>query len=55
MSGQKLTLSIIVPVHLAGAEFRQCLDSLAQVDPPPDEVLIISDGAGAGIESLAEE
>jgi glycosyltransferase involved in cell wall biosynthesis len=55
MSGQKLTLSIIVPVDKEGEPFRQCLSSLARACPPPDEVLLISDGAGTGIELLAKE
>jgi GT2 family glycosyltransferase len=55
MPGQKFTLSIIVPVHQDGAAFRQCLASLSQACPPPDEVLIISDGACDYIEALAEE
>jgi glycosyltransferase involved in cell wall biosynthesis len=55
MSGQKPTISIIVPTHREGEAFRQCLSSLAQASPPPDEVILISDGAGSSIERLAEE
>jgi GT2 family glycosyltransferase len=55
MSGPKLTLSVIVPVHQDGEAFRQCLVSLSQADPPPDEVIIVSDGAGNDIEVLAKE
>jgi GT2 family glycosyltransferase len=53
-AGQKLTISVIVPVHQDGAAFRQCLSSLSRIDPPPDETLIISDGAGTSIEALAK-
>jgi GT2 family glycosyltransferase len=53
--GQKPTLSIIVPVHQEGESLHHCLSGLSRACPQPDEVLIISDGAGAGIETLAKE
>jgi GT2 family glycosyltransferase len=54
-SSLKLTVSVIVPVHQDGASFRRCIASLVKAVPQPEEVLIISDGAGNSIEGLAGE
>jgi len=47
------TVSIIVPVDEEGAAFRQCLASLRALSPAPEEVIIVTDGNGAGTRELA--
>jgi glycosyltransferase involved in cell wall biosynthesis len=54
MTGQNLTLSVVMPVHQDGTELRQCLASLARLNPLPDEVLIVSDGADRGVDAIAK-
>jgi GT2 family glycosyltransferase len=47
------TISLIVPVHQDGELIRRCIAGIVRATPQPEEVIIISDGAGAGIERLA--
>ena len=39
-----LTVSVIVPVHNGGEKFRRCLKQLSQLDPQPQELLVVADG-----------
>jgi GT2 family glycosyltransferase len=55
MQSPKLTVSVIVPVHQDGDSFRRCVSSLVKATPQPEEVLLISDGAGDSIKILAAE
>jgi GT2 family glycosyltransferase len=50
-----LTLSIIVPAHRGGEKLLHCLTSLAKVDPPPDEIIVVVDGASADVCRLARK
>src|SRR5512142_1724197 len=47
------TVSVIVPVHHAGPEFRHCLDSLTRAAPVPCEIIIVADGQAAGNGKMA--
>jgi len=40
----ELSLSVIIPVHNGGENFRRCLVSLAATVPPPHEVIVVADG-----------
>jgi GT2 family glycosyltransferase len=51
----KPTVSVIVPVHKDGDAFRRCILHLSQAIPQPEEILIISDGAGESIDRLEQE
>ena len=48
------SISVIVPVHNGGGEFRDCLDSLTRVVPAPREIIIVADGESDGSWKLAE-
>ncbi len=48
-------VSIIVPVRNGGPAFGRCLESLAGLNPAPDEVIIVEDGDSDGGGSLAGE
>jgi GT2 family glycosyltransferase len=49
------TISVVIPVHKGGAEFRQCLAALTQVQPPPHEVIVVADGHADDSAHVAEE
>lgn len=51
----ELTLSVIIPVHNGGENFRRCLSSIAAAVPPPDEVIVVADGDTDGSWHFAEE
>lgn len=55
LSGHNLTISIVVPVYNGGEPFRQCLQSLTNLNPPPMEVIVVADGDTDGSWQLAEE
>jgi GT2 family glycosyltransferase len=40
-------ISVIIPVYRGGEVFRRALTSVVRADPPPDEVIVISDGDDA--------
>ena len=42
---EQLSLSVIIPVYNGGEKFQRCLASLAIADPPPQEVIVVSDGS----------
>jgi GT2 family glycosyltransferase len=48
------TVSVIVPAHRDGKVLRRCLTALSKADPQPEEILLVSDGGGEGVQSLAE-
>jgi glycosyltransferase involved in cell wall biosynthesis len=46
--------SIIVPVHNGGKRFRRCLLSLAALESPPAEIIVVADGETDGAWRMAE-
>jgi glycosyltransferase involved in cell wall biosynthesis len=50
-----LIISVIVPVHNGGENFRRCLSSLAKTVPAPSEIIVVADGDTDGSGHLAEE
>lgn len=48
------TISVIIPVHNGGANFRRCLASLAAAASPAAEVIVVADGDTDGSRFLAE-
>lgn len=38
------SLSVIVPVHQMTGDFSRCLGAIAQMDPPPLELIVVVDG-----------
>ncbi len=53
--GHESRVSVIVPVHYGGADFRLCLRALSEVAPAPREILIVADGYTDGSWLIAEE
>jgi len=51
----KPTLSVVIPVHNGGVNFRRCLASLSAVDPPPEEIIVVANGDTDGSCRVAEE
>ena len=49
------SVSVIVPVHNGGGNFRRCLESLAAAEPAPKEIIVVADGDTDGSWRLAEE
>jgi glycosyltransferase involved in cell wall biosynthesis len=49
------TISVIVPVHNGGSNFRQCLESLTATDPAPSELIVVADGDTDGSWKRAEK
>ena len=49
------SVSVIVPVHNGGENFRRCLESLAAAEPAPKEIIVVADGDTDGSWRLAEE
>jgi glycosyltransferase involved in cell wall biosynthesis len=39
------TLSIVMPVYNVAAYLPRCLESLAALNPPPDEIIVVDDGS----------
>lgn len=54
-SPAELTISVIVPVHKGGPNFRMCLSSLAEAVPPSSEIIVVADGDMDASWDLAEE
>lgn len=50
----ELTISVIIPVHNGGENFRRCLTSLAKAVPPANEIIVVLDGDTDGSWKLAE-
>jgi len=36
-------ISVVVPVHNGGENFRHCLASLAATVPPPEEIIVVAE------------
>lgn len=51
----KPTISIVIPVHNGGENFRQCLLSLSNFVPASVEIIVVVDGGTDHSESLARE
>lgn len=51
----EITISIVVPVYNGGEAFRQCLISLAVLQPPPLEIIVVADGDSDGSWQMAEQ
>ncbi len=51
----EITLSVVVPVHHGGENFRRCLSSIATSVPPANEIIVVADGDTDGSWHLAEE
>ena len=49
------TVSVIIPVHNGGAQFRQCLASLTKASSTADEIIVVADGDSDGSWILAQE
>jgi len=54
-SFSKPTVSVIIPVHNGGSNFRRCLQSLSASEPPPEEIIVAADGDTDGSWRLAGE
>ena len=50
----RLTISIIIPVHKGGEAFRRCLSGLVEARPPGDEIIVVADGDTGGDAELAK-
>jgi glycosyltransferase involved in cell wall biosynthesis len=51
----RLSISVIIPVHNGGEQFRRCLASLAAAAPSPAEIIVVADGDTDGSWRVAEE
>jgi glycosyltransferase involved in cell wall biosynthesis len=49
------SISIVVPVHNGGDAFRQCLISLFNANPRPDEIIVVANGDSDGSSALARK
>jgi GT2 family glycosyltransferase len=50
-----MDISIIIPVYNGGEKFKQCLASVAALDPHPYEVIIVADSDTDGSRSVAQQ
>jgi glycosyltransferase involved in cell wall biosynthesis len=50
-----LTISIVVPVHNGGEDFKKCLRGLLNCVPQPEEIIVVADGDTDGSWQIAEE
>ena len=48
-------ISVVIPVHNGGMNFRKCLSSLAKAKPPPHELVVVVDGSKDDSSSIARE
>jgi GT2 family glycosyltransferase len=49
------SVSVVIPVHNGAENLRRCLAALARADPPPQEIIVVADGAATdGGDPLAE-
>ena len=51
----ELKISVVIPVHNGGMNFRKCLLSLAEAKPPPHELIVVVDGSRDGSSPIAKE
>ncbi len=47
------TISVVIPVYNGGEAFRTCLGALLKATPPPEEILVVSDGSTDGSAEFA--
>jgi GT2 family glycosyltransferase len=50
----EITLSVVIPVHNGGVNFRWCLSSIAAAIPPANEIIVVADADTDGSAQLAE-
>ena len=50
----EITLSVIIPVHNGGENFRRCLSSITAAVPPANEIIVVADGDTDDSAQLAE-
>ncbi len=50
-----IKLSVIIPVHNGGEDFRRCLVALAASFRPPDELIVVDDGSSDGSGDVARQ
>ncbi len=50
-----LDISIIIPVHNGGQDFRMCLTAVSNVNPPPYEIIVVANGCTDGSVQTAKE
>ena len=55
LPSNEIAISVVIPVHNGGMNFRACLLSLRASDPPPHEIIVVSDGDSGGSGRLAEK
>jgi GT2 family glycosyltransferase len=48
------TVSMIIPVYNGGTAFRLCLEALARLDPPPLEIIVVTDGDATSAKTATE-
>ncbi|HKR00653.1 MAG TPA: glycosyltransferase [Pyrinomonadaceae bacterium] len=48
-------ISVIVPVHNGGPNFRLCLDALLASTPPPSEIIVVDDASTDGSAATADD
>lgn len=53
-SSNQLSVSVIIPVHNGGENFRRCLESLKGTSPQPREIIVVADGAADGSLQIAQ-
>jgi len=51
----EITLSVIVPVHHGGENFRRCLSGIGAAVPPANEIIVVADGDTDGSWRFAKE
>src|SRR5687768_4071563 len=49
-----LTVSLVIPVLNAERTLAPCLNALARLDPPPQEIILVDNGSIDGTLSLAK-
>ena len=49
------TISVIIPVHNGGDNFRRCLLSVKELRPSPEEIIVVADGDTDGSWKVAEK
>ncbi|CAG0947501.1 Glycosyltransferase GlyG [Anaerolineae bacterium] len=50
-----MKLSVIIPVHNGGTDFRSCLEAIAASTRLPDEIIVVDDGSTDASAHLARE
>ncbi len=52
---ERETISVIIPVHNGGENFRRCLLSLSESARHPDEIIVVADGDSDGSWRMAQD